>query len=128
MTYIPDLSKQLYPSMPMPKNRSNYVSVGWLGNSVTTEGKTEAAVRSALSDAKKKLWQDISCQFGYHTCEICSDCDDRGEILVPDQSSTYVLPSMVDHYIDAHRYKLPEVVELALLEWHQSGFNDSTES
>ena len=39
---------------------------------------------------------------------------DKGEFFVEDGATRYVLPNMVLHYISAHRYKLPAVVEAAL--------------
>ena len=52
---------------------------------------------------------------GVHSCEICGDHHDKREFFVGNGSTRYILPNMVDHYIQIHRYRLPEVVEAALL-------------
>jgi hypothetical protein len=39
----------------------------------------------------------------------------KGEFFVEDGPTRHVLPNLVLHYVLAHRYKLPEVVEAALL-------------
>jgi hypothetical protein len=52
---------------------------------------------------------------GVHSCEICGDHHDKGEFFVGNGSTRYILLNMVDHYIQIHRYRLPEVVEAALL-------------
>jgi len=56
---------------------------------------------------------------GVHSCEICGDHHDKGKFFVGNGSTRYIFPNMVDHYIQIHRYRLPEVAEAALLK--QSG-------
>jgi len=112
MTYIPDLSPETYNKYE--DDAYTYLAVGWLGEEVRSKGDTAPVILDALLSAKKnnKISDDW---FGYHTCEICNAYEDLDEFFVPDGTTKYVLPNMVIHYIQSHGYRLPEVVEMALL-------------
>lgn len=112
MTYISDLSTELYSEPPEAGYR--YLSVGWLGKTVPSKGKT------ALSALEKLRWlrvENINLNgmwMGEHECEICQNFEDTSEFYVPHGETRYILPGMVFHYIEDHGYALPECVLEAL--------------
>jgi hypothetical protein len=113
--YIPDLSTQTYDDLE-PDGRE-YRSVGWLGDRVEREGDTEPTVLDILRHLSN-LNEIPNLWLGVHACEICADDESGpaggGALLVDDGAVRYVLPQMIVHYIIAHRYKLPDVVEAAV--------------
>lgn len=112
MAYIPDLSPETYNKYE--DDAYTYLAVGWLGGEVRGKGDTAPEILYALLGAKKNNKLSDGW-FGNHTCEICNTYDDHDEFFVPDGSTMYILPNMVSHYIQSHGYRLPEVVERALL-------------
>jgi hypothetical protein len=46
-------------------------------------------------------------EWGTHTCELCRAHQGAGEIAVPASGILYVAPSMISHYVEAHRYAPP---------------------
>jgi hypothetical protein len=131
--YIPELSRQTYRAHG--NDGFEYRSVGWLADQVTDPGDTDPYLVAVLGH----LWNvnqlpDNSSEA--HRCEVCAPDSSpavdieahpgvsrrgaqvksaQGEFFVEDGSTRYVLPNLVLHYLLAHRYKLPEVVEAALL-------------
>ena len=109
--HIPDLSEATYSRHD--RDGHEYRSVGWLGGEVTRREHTAPAVVATL-----RFLRDIN-QLpdhwrGLHACEICNGEHDKGEFFVEDHSVRYVMPNMVLHYIEAHQYGLPDVVEVAV--------------
>ena len=115
MTYIPDLSRTTY--VPTPNDGFDYFSVGWLGDDVEHAGPTSEMVISALRRAAESSPRDWGPVLeGLHTCEICGRYSGAGEFVIERIWSRYLLPNMVFHYIEAHGYRLPMIVEAALTE------------
>jgi hypothetical protein len=109
MTYIADLTDMTLPT----GDQKQELWVGWLGDEVEEPGPTTARVLAALQDAHR-LHQLRDGTMGSHTCEICKGAQGHGHFFVDDGNSRYILPNLVIHYITAHQYKLPPVVEQAL--------------
>jgi hypothetical protein len=133
--YIPDLS--IMTRRPHVPDGFEYRCVGWLGDRVEHPGDTDpfvVAVLERLSETNQ-LPDDGS---GGEWCALCGpdapmylEVEDQAEVLrgsafgqrtvdagaffVQDGSTCFVLPNLVDHYLAWHRYKLPEVVEAAIL-------------
>ena len=119
MTYIPDLSTETY--VPVPDDGFRYMSVGWLGCEVERAGPTDHAVIEALeaaAAASPRDWGPVAA--GPHTCELCGKFRSAGEFVVEGGDIRYLLPNMVVHYVRAHDYRLPAVVERAIL-WTRAG-------
>jgi hypothetical protein len=119
---IPDLEPIEYrhavvlafrPDIPSPLSA---LAVGWLGKVVLSKGDVDGASMLALRDACNAQQTDIG-ELGSHTCGICGQFKDRGEFIVQANGRTYVLPRMVLHYIEAHRYRPPDTFLSDLLVW-----------
>jgi hypothetical protein len=107
------------------------IAVGWLG--AESEFRTGAVPRnffSALIELLANPWQP-AVSAGRHPCELCqftdgpttvafggSAVDLGGNILfVPSTGLTlFAAPSLIAHYIDAHRYEPPEDFMAAVTE------------
>ena len=92
------------------------VTIGWLGEEVPREGVIDPVLVAALEHARDHCYVDQGLM-GVHTCEICDTFSDRGEILIAIGDKNYVLPRMVLHYIEAHRYLPPAEFVKDLEEW-----------
>ena len=111
MTHIPDFS-----DMTLPGGVSRVdLCIGWLGDNVVEPGITSGATIEALERAKSRN-QMPDDTLDSHECEICEGVHGHGQFFVEDTNCRYILPNLVIHYITAHHYKLPAVVEQALLE------------
>ncbi|GHC68244.1 hypothetical protein GCM10007100_40360 [Roseibacillus persicicus] len=96
-------------------------AIGWLGKEVPLSGEIGAdcidAIRFLHSECRIS-----SGQLGYHTCGICNRYQDRGEVHLKMEGQDYLLPRMILHYIDEHKY-LPPIEFLDGLErwwsWHR---------
>lgn len=108
MTYFADLSVYTYGCRdPLP----NVVNVGWLDNRHPfPQGDTPPDFRMALSKICVKTRRYPMAYCGVHECEICGDCFGGHEIRVSEENGmrTYVAPDMIEHYVNAHRYKPPQ--------------------
>jgi hypothetical protein len=130
--YIPDLSATTYDCLG--GDGFEYRSVGWLGACVERSGDVDPTLvhvllHVAAINAIPNQW------LGLHMCEICEthgvprsvpgdeDLPPRrvwespvggGALFVEDGVVRYVFPWLIFHYIIAHRYQLPEVVEAAV--------------
>jgi hypothetical protein len=109
---IDDLSAKTYNTHE--EDGYTYLSVGWLGDQVKHEDVTHAEVFEIL-EALKERNQFYDGWMGLHKCELCANYMDKGEFYVENGTTRYVLPNMVMHYITDHRYRLPTVVEEAIL-------------
>jgi hypothetical protein len=130
---IPDLSTQTYRAHG--NDGFEYRSAGWLGDQVTTPEETDPFVVAVLLHLwnVNQLPEDSREE---HSCEVCAAKRSptfeaemppgqssgverfdrgRGEFFVEDGSTRFVLPNLVLHYIVRHHYKLPDVVEAAVL-------------
>jgi hypothetical protein len=130
--YIPDLSVKTYDGLG--GDGFEYRSVGWLGDRVEREADPDPTLVHVLLHIA--LMNPIPNQWlGLHRCEICRGyCVPRdapvdeelpprrvwdnatggGAFFVEDGAVRYVLPALIFHYIIAHRYRLPAVVEAAV--------------
>ncbi len=111
MAYIQDMSRETYNEHP--DDGYQYLSVGWLEDLLPWQGVTSPEIVEALIACKRK------CQLpdhwrGLHTCQLCRNHHEKGEFFVVAGNQRYVLPNMVTHYIETHRYRLPVQVEDAL--------------
>jgi hypothetical protein len=110
MTYIADLTDM---TLPIGDGRQD-LWVGWVGDTIEQTGSTSARILTALTSARNEnqLWDGT---LGSHTCEICRHATGHGHFFVLANFGRYILPNLVIHYITEHQYKLPGVVEEALL-------------
>jgi hypothetical protein len=110
---IPEMSTQLYyPNLKSLDGLPTY-SVAWLGNSVPREGELNDKVLELLrefaaTNTKTKVFGFECGAWGSHTCEICHQFDQHGEIVVSTCKAHYLIPKMIFHYVEAHRYMPPE--------------------
>jgi len=95
LAYSPDLPEDIAAT-----------TVGWLGEIVPQEGEMPLEMVKALEYAVAHCYVDQGMP-GAHTCEICGGHSDRGEALVAVNGNNYVMPRMILHYIQAHRYLPP---------------------
>jgi len=105
MTYIADLT-----NMTVPGDGYDYLWVGWLGSVVPRTGQIDVTVIARLRGFQERN-QLRDGTLGLHTCEICGGDSGHGSFFVEDSPTRYVLPNLVFHYISAHQYRLPDVVE-----------------
>lgn len=125
MTIYEDLSPYVYaPTDPS----ATMLNVGWLGHASKFDtGSIGEEVRDALVILAAD--HDVNVMRGMHDCELC---DQESPIRVPlgDRKITlgcseihataedcivYVAPTLVIHYLDAHRYLPPQVFIDAVL-------------
>ena len=110
---IPDLTAWAYHHVPELAFRRDLpsplaaIAVGWLGSSVPTSGSVPELLITVLRTASNEYSTDTG-ELGYHTCAICNRFKDRGEFIIETEDRTYVLPRMILHYIDKHRYRPPQ--------------------
>jgi len=110
MTYIADLT-----NITVPGDGYDYLYlwVGWLGSVVPRTGQSDMTVIARLRGLQERN-QLRDGTLGLHTCEICGGDSGHGSFFVEDFRTRYVLPNLVFHYIAAHEYRLPDVVEDAV--------------
>lgn len=107
--FIPDLTDM---TLPDGECRAE-LWVGWLGAEVEHPGLTGEVLRGALRRARR-LNQIPDRVMGSHVCKICGGVTGRGQFFIQGINCRYVLPNLVNHYVEAHQYRLPEEVEEAL--------------
>lgn len=100
-------------------------SVGWLGWFVFWKGDVEEAVLERLwwcahVNSQWAAFGVLCGAWGSHTCGICGRYDSHGEIVVSTARAHYLVPTMIFHYIEAHRYKPPKrfIADLLTVEMH----------
>jgi hypothetical protein len=104
--HIPELAATLYYERLKSIDNLPTYSIGWLGDTVPRQGKVAAEILNKL-----KYFAAANSQenvFGSHTCEICGDHENHGEIIVTTGNAHYLLPKMVFHYIERHNYLPPD--------------------
>ena len=102
--FIPDMSERTYA--PEMHEGIEVRSVGWLGEDVPRKGVTPPRIIETLR-CFRRINQHDDNDLGDHECEICGKESSHGEFWIEAGGVRYVLPVMVFHYIDAHRYVLP---------------------
>lgn len=93
------------------------VAVGWLGR------EQEFQVGSVDSDLYLRLGQLLSNPFqpvvscGSHECELCQFDGPQGStnLFIPGDGCLYVVPELIGHYVNAHRYRPPDEFCAAVL-------------
>lgn len=112
--HIPELSPQAYePSM---HTGAEVRAVGWLGVDVPREGQIAPDLLAALRYYSKTCYHSDGYR-GVHTCEVCKRgkrANSHGEFWIECRGLRYVLPMMVFHYIEVHRYLPPDEFLAAL--------------
>jgi hypothetical protein len=119
MTFFSDLSECSYFE---PRLR-NLTAVGWLevGHAYATGTAPDTFV-SRLAELAVTAWQPFLFP-GLHLCDMCEQPDastvykrhgrtialGSTNIFVPHAARVFVSPTMILHYIDAHRYVPPQV-------------------
>ncbi|MDB5295141.1 MAG: hypothetical protein JWO31_1124 [Phycisphaerales bacterium] len=103
--HIPELSPRTYA----PELHTGVIvrSVGWLGRRVPHKGHAAPSILEALRRYATTGYRDDN-DLGFHTCEICGRANSHGEFWVEWRGVRYVLPMMVFHYVEAHRYLPPD--------------------
>lgn len=83
------------------------ISIGWIKNENYTKGIMNHNDIKLLEELCRHCKIDQGW-LGYHTCAICNNFEDRGEVLLrTDDDRYYVMPHMILHYIKDHHYKPP---------------------
>jgi hypothetical protein len=111
VTEFPDGTDRLYAD---PADGHAYRSIGWLGRSVPSIGATDPRVLERLRILKITNSVDDH-ELGLHVCGLCGRYQDRGQFFVQGHGVRYLMPNMVDHYIVAHRYRLPDDAVAAVM-------------
>jgi len=108
---------------------TSLVAVGWIESPPDlTTGPVDARFFEALTALLVDPWQPLT-QAGSHRCTLCRFTGgpavvrfrDREiavgvtNVFVPTHDRTYVAPSLIAHYIDAHDYAPPPEFQQAVL-------------
>jgi hypothetical protein len=108
MTYFADLGTETM-IVAGPRIRA----VGWLEpDHEFSVGDTEVEFQRRLGEMSKN-WSDSSSVCGWpvfagpHRCGFCAKVQGFGEFAVPGKEVTYVAPSLIAHYVEAHQYAPP---------------------
>jgi hypothetical protein len=124
--YFEDLSPYSYsiPSnTPIGVDIGRYasaVNVGWLADGYTFE--IGSSPKKLLSKLRKLAKHAKNPMFGFHECDICVSSWRRtphgnGEIhVVGSDDLMYIAPTLIVHYIAAHKYLPPAAFIDAVLE------------
>lgn len=117
MTWYQDLAICRYFDIP----EVSLIAVGWLDfDKPFPKGDVERHFFSELVALAEHAWQPTLMQ-GRHPCAMCQFTAGPHQlvfetttvhlgalnIFVPSRDGIYVAPSLILHYIDAHRYKPP---------------------
>jgi hypothetical protein len=97
------------------------IAVGWLepGHPFAT-GKVSEKFFEQLSGLLRNPWQPV-VSAGLHRCAFCRFASERNivaestNLFIPAREGVYVAPSLVAHYIDAHKYCPPVDFQEAVL-------------
>lgn len=110
---IQDLTTKLYYPELRSRDGLPVYSVGWLGHLVPRTGDVNEEVlrrlhHFAVTNPQEKVFGLKFGAWGSHTCEICGEHENHGEIIVTTSRAHYMLPRMVFHYIESHHYRPPD--------------------
>lgn len=126
--YFPDLTPCDY--FPIDDS-GELIAIGWLDSSHEyPQGMVDTAFVEKLFKLLHKPWQPALFA-GRQECEFCSfsggpasfGISEQGgsveigesNLFVPGNGCVFVTPSLVIHYIDAHRYRPPDVFQEAVM-------------
>jgi hypothetical protein len=97
-------------------------AVGWLGRDHEyPTGPTSPEFLSTLRTVRNswgaifKVFPGWPALMGVHRCEICEDHVDTGDVAIPFGDVLFVAPTMIVHYVEAHRYLPPADFVTAVL-------------
>lgn len=88
-------------------------SVGWLGGEPPRTGPAPTGLAEMLRYYRELTFRSDD-DLGCHVCEMCDAARGKGEFWVEWAGIRYVLPQLVLHYIERHRYLPPDEFLLAL--------------
>lgn len=120
--YVEDLT-------PLPESQGGVLAVGWLSvGAPISQGKLDPCIREELV---RQAATPSNLTRGLHYCDFCnaeSPIEARsasmpdlraflgsGEIWIEDGDCVYAAPTLIIHYIDAHKYFPPLSFQRAVL-------------
>jgi hypothetical protein len=93
-------------------------AVGWLRRDRPyPTGETDVEVFAKLADLVRDPWQPVVAA-GPHPCDLClyeSEASCSANLFVPGDGILYVCPTLIIHYMNAHRYAPPPAFCRAVL-------------
>src|SRR5512138_402940 len=114
--HYPDLSTETMVASG-PKIRA----IGWLEQGQRfAVAETAAEFRERLAELSRD-WSRSSRACGWpvcagpHPCSLCGVILGTGEFAVPGEEVLYVAPSLISHYVEAHKYCPPRAFIEAVL-------------
>jgi hypothetical protein len=108
--YFDDLSPRHTKEDRFKDRFKDYVCIGWLDSK---NDFPKGDVPREVIDKIKNMEPYIRTK-GFHTCEFCTDSDDKRisrsstEFKVEGNGKTYCFPQMLVHYITKHNYQPPQ--------------------
>jgi hypothetical protein len=105
MTFIHDFSEQVFFPAKQDLGRETR-SIGWLGDHVPNQETVGPAALAAIRYFRTAHRREDPFR-GIHICEICKKVIGRAEFFIDLDGVRYILPQMVVHYIEGHRYAPP---------------------
>jgi hypothetical protein len=110
MTWFDDLSPCDYFG---PEFAEYLTAVAWLDDAhPITTGQVGQSVYDRLIEFARDPWHPpaVPITVGVHQCELClyDRPVGKGNLFIPSESTLYVCPELVVHYMSAHRYRPPE--------------------
>jgi len=89
---------------------------GWLRNSIPVaipDDQQDHLIYKALADSS-----NVNMTRGYHQCEFCGWEDSNygnGEIWIKILGDIVIMPRMIWHYVQSHKYGLPKLIYSKIL-------------
>ena len=112
MTWFADMTRYSY--MSAEQDDTPALNVGWLAkNHDYPEGTVGGALTHDLFVRRLQVMTKTTVRLcmGLHQCDLCEENGPfgNGEIRVftADRATTYAAPTLVAHYVEAHRYRPP---------------------
>lgn len=114
MAYFPDLSNTCQIAFG-----NNVKAVGWLAkNHSFITGSVDSDFLQILKRHIAESWTFVASA-GLHECEFCNRFASAGNVIIPTETSVYIAPEMIAHYIDVHSYKPPNEFIQAVMDCPQ---------
>ena len=113
MTFYKDLSAYRY-SCPDGLAYKNAYNFGWLARGQGYLKGVSVCSPRKIRDISDKVSNCL--MMGFHTCEFCGHDTGygNGEIWLRINDKIFCGPRMVWHYMEAHEYKLPNEIDIAV--------------
>jgi hypothetical protein len=100
------------------------VAIGWLGATAPRTGSVPPTFLDVLAHLlERHSTSDNTC--GAHACELCNGHISHGELWLKIDGVRYVMPPMIQHYIEAHGYSPPNEFVRTVLEFWKSDAADA---